>query len=169
MQLANGTSQQLCAGKEAELVIMRKKIPHIDIIDFLKERGFGFNKNTKNDYLFKFKTKNLVVLYNPKHQLMDISPREKDFNQVIQSHYQHERDVFSEAKKLWEKLSWELFLYQEINPNKFLHCRYYNPGGKQFGIIEFTKSKRSEWTEVENWETHSLPLRQIPELKRAYW
>lgn len=146
-----------------------KKICYIDIVDFLKEQGFVLNKNTTNDYLFKLKTKNLSILYNPKHQLLDICPRDKDFNQLIQSYYQHERDVFAEAKAFWEKLSWKLFLQKEIDPNKFIHCRYYNPGGKQFGIAEFTKSHRSEWTEVEDWETHSLPLRKIPELKRACW
>lgn len=107
------------------------------------------NRYTENDFLFIYRGSDFNVLYNPRCQLLDITPVSKDWWEKYHS-FQAER-ITRQVKKLWEELSFAFLLEHGRNIDELMVARLYALQSDSHPYITYLTKNQNEWTEVENW------------------
>jgi hypothetical protein len=118
------------------------------LIDYFKLKP---NRYTQNDYLFTRQGKDYDVGYNPRCQLLDITPVGKRWFEEFLPY--HATRITKEVQKLWEEVSFEFMLQYGQNIDEFLVARLYGLRcqSPDFPYITYLTKNDNEWAEVENW------------------
>jgi hypothetical protein len=125
------------------------------------------NRYTQNDYLFTLKGQDYEVSYNPRCQLLDITPVSEDmFSDVLPFHAER---ITKEVNRLWEDAAFVFMLEYGRNIEEFLVARLYGLKSKTHPYITYLTKREDEWTEVENWPTLAQKYQARKIFQLAYY
>ena len=144
-----------------------------DFTDFvIKYFSLKKVKYTCSDFLFKKEYQDFVILYNPRCQMVDITPNIKDHS-LSNLLWKHQCEKMLEiAQKTWDDLSYEYFLTYGVVPDSYVNCRLYGVScshGSFPYVTRLSKVEIDEWSEVENWNLVAKRFMKSKYFKYACW
>lgn len=111
------------------------------------------NYYTPNDYFYIISGQDYEVAYNPRCQLLDITPVQKDkiFGGKLLAHQCQKIEM--QVNKWFGELCMDFFLAHGQHFNQFMVVRLYGVQSDSFPYITYlTENNFNEWDEVENWQ-----------------
>ena len=134
------------------------------LIDYFKLKP---NRYTQNDYLFTRQGQDYDVSYNPRCQLLDITP-------VSNRHWEkhlpyHAERITREVKRLWEDLAFTFMLEYGRNIEDFMVARLYALQSDSHPYITYLTKNDNEWDEVANWSELASKYQKRKLFQYAYF